>query len=166
MVWYATIVLSLLHTPEQKAVNMDQRVFDFVHLEDLRMRASCQERMVTYDHAQLSHDGGMVLYTAVRAEPDARKAIRGAGDTDCVIQAQFELNRKFSGLQYAAGPVESNPGLSQPVSQTEHFVVLIAEDNTQVFARGYHGQVQGVPVEAYHEEAFALNFGHMRFGSC
>ena len=166
MVWYVTIVLSLLHTPEQKAVNMNQRVLDFVHLEDLRMRASCQERMVSNDHAQLSHDGGVVLRAAVRAKPDAGKAIRCAGDTDCMIQAQFELNGEFSGLQYAAEPVESDPGLPQPVTQTERFVVLIAEDYTQVFVRGYHGQVQGVPVEAYHEESFALDFGHMWFGDC
>ena len=75
MMWYATIGLRLLDTPEQKAVNMEQRVRDVVHLEDLLVRASCQEGVVAYDHAQLSHDGGMILCTAVRAKPEARKAV-------------------------------------------------------------------------------------------
>ena len=144
---------------------MEQRIFDVVHLEDLRVRASCQEGVVANDHAQLSHDGGMVLRAAFRAEPNARKAIGGAGDADCMAQAKSEHNREFSGLQCAAEPVKSNPGLSQPVTQTEHLTVLITEDNTQVFMRGNHGQVQGVPVKAYHEETLALDFCHMRFRS-
>ena len=40
---------------------MEQRVFNVVHLEDLLVRATCQEGVVAYDHAQLSHDGGIIV---------------------------------------------------------------------------------------------------------